>query len=82
MRVSVRVDVRVRVNVRLSVRIDVRVRTEISQEMFLREVKRKIRIFDKQSWFIKLWNDNSSVNGNNLRVIDVLRRTLFLNNTF
>ena len=32
------------------------------------EVRRKIRICDEQVWFTKIWNDNSNVNGNKLRL--------------
>ena len=40
----------------------------ISKELFMREVKQKIRLLDEQLWFTKLWTDGSNLNGNKLRV--------------
>ncbi|VDI24173.1 Hypothetical predicted protein [Mytilus galloprovincialis] len=40
----------------------------ISKELFFKVIKSKLRILDEQLWFTKLWNDNSNVNGNKLRL--------------
>ena len=40
----------------------------LSKKLFMIEVRRKIRICDEQVWFTKIWNDNSNVNGNKLRL--------------
>ena len=48
----------------------------ISKELFMREVKQKIRLLDEQLWFTKLWTDGSNLNGNKLRVYRQYKKDL------